>query len=178
MAKTRQQKEVSIKQLTDVLKTAKSAVFASVDGLKISDTDELRKNCRAQKVNYIISKKTLLKRALKDAGIEIDDETLTGGVALIAGQEDEVAPAQIAAQFAKKREIMKFLGGILEGKAIDVNMVTALAALPSKQALLAQLVGTLNAPVSGFVNVLAGNLRGLVNVLNNIKDSSAKGGSA
>ena len=97
MAKTRQQKEVSIKQLADVLKTAKSAVFASVDGLKITDTDELRKNCRAQKVSYIISKRTLLKRALKDAGIEISDEALKGSVALIAGIEDEVAPAQIAA---------------------------------------------------------------------------------
>ncbi|SRR3989339_769680 len=173
MAKTRQQKEVSIKQLADVLKTAKSAVFASVDGLKITDTDELRKNCRAQKVSYIISKRTLLKRALKDAGIEISDEALKGSVALIAGIEDEVAPAQIAAQFAKKRDVMKFLGGILEGKVIDANMVTALAALPSKKALLAQLVGTLNAPISGFANVLAGNLRGLVNVLNNIQKSKS-----
>jgi len=173
MAKTRQQKEASVKQLTDTLKTAKSAVFASVDGLKITDTDELRKNCRAQKVSYIISKRTLLKRALKDAGIEISDEALKGSVALIASIGDEVAPAQIAAQFAKKRDVMKFLGGILEGKVISVNMVTALAALPSKQALLAQLVGTLNAPISGFVNVLAGNLRGLVNVLNNIQKSKA-----
>lgn len=170
MAKTRQQKELSVKQLADVLKTAKLAVFASVDGLKITDTDELRKNCRAQKVSYIVSKKTLLKRALKDVGIEVSDEALKGGVALIAGMEDEVAPAQIAAQFAKKRDVMKFLGGVLEGKAIDVNMVTALAALPSKKALLAQLVGTLNAPVSGFVNVLAGNLRSLVGVLNNIRE--------
>ncbi len=173
MAKTRQQKEFSVKQLTDVLKTAKSAVFASISGLKIADTDELRKNCREQKVSYIISKRTLLKRALKDAGIEISDEALKGSVALIAGMEDEVAPAQIAAQFAKKRDVMKFLGGILEGKVIDVSMVTALAALPSKKALLAQLVGTLNAPISGFVNVLAGNLRGLVNVLNNIKETKS-----
>ncbi len=173
MAKTRQQKEVSVKQMADILKTAKSAVFASVDGLKIADTDELRKNCRAQKVSYIVSKKTLLQRALKEAGVEVGDDVFSGGVALIAGMEDEVAPAQIAAQFAKKRNVMKFLGGILEGKAIDVNMVTALAALPSKQVLLAQLVGTLNAPVSGFVNVLAGNLRGLVNVLNNIQKSKS-----
>lgn len=178
MAKTRQQKEVSVNQLADALKTAKSAVFASVEGLKITDTDELRKNCRAQKVSYIISKRTLLKRALKDIGIEVSDDILKGSVALIAGFEDEVAPAQIAAQFAKKRDVMKFLGGILEGKVIDAKMVAALAALPSKKALLAQLVGTLNAPVSGFVNVLAGNLRGLVNVLNNIQKSSAKGGSA
>lgn len=154
-----------------MLKTAKSAVFASVEGLKIADTDELRKNCRAQKVSYIVSKKTLLKRALKEAGIEVGDETLKGGIALIAGMEDEVAPAQIAARFAKKRDVMKFLGGILEGKAIDVSMIMTMAALPSKQELLARLVSSFNAPISGFVNVLAGNLRGLVNVLNNIKET-------
>ncbi|MBI5254272.1 50S ribosomal protein L10, partial [Candidatus Falkowbacteria bacterium] len=140
---------------------------------KIADTDELRKNCRAQKVSYIVSKRTLLKRALKNVGIEVSDEAFKGGVALIAGMEDEAAPAQITAQFAKKRDVMKFLGGILEGKAIDVSMVMALSALPSKKELLARLVGALNAPVSGFVNVLAGNLRGLVNVLDNIQKSKS-----
>lgn len=174
MAKTRQQKELSVKQLAGVLKTAKSAVFASVEGLNITDTDELRKDCRAQDVRYIVCKKTLLRRALKDAGIEAGDDVFRGGVALIAGISDEVAPAQIAAGFAKKREAMKFFGGIWEGRLVGSDMVSALAALPTKQGLLAKLVSGLNAPVSGLVNVLAGNLRGLVGVLNNIKDAKLR----
>jgi large subunit ribosomal protein L10 len=74
------------------------------------------------------------------------------------------------AKFVKGRETMSFVGGILENKGIEPSMVTSLSKLPGKQELLGQLVGTLNAPISGFVNVLAGNLRGLVNVLNAVKD--------
>jgi len=169
MAKNKEQKKVHIDALSKQIKDAKSVVFASVEGLKIKDTDELRKNCREQKLSYVVSKKTLLKKALKDIGVDADTEGFVGGVAVVCSQTDEVAPAQILAKFAKTRDIMKMFGGVLEGKLVDAEMVKQLSSLPSKQELLARLVGSLNAPVSGFVNVLAGNLRGLVGVLSNIQ---------
>jgi large subunit ribosomal protein L10 len=105
--------------------------------------------------------------------MDVDTKAYAGGVVSIFGTGDEVAPAQIIATFAKTHDVMTIFGGILEGKYIDAIKVTELSKLPSKEQLYAQLVGTLNAPISGFVNVLAGNLRGLVQVLNAIKEQKA-----
>ncbi len=173
MAKSRQVKTDSLNDLSSHLRTAKSVVFANFQGLKVKETEELRKKCRAENVYFVATKKTLLAKALTEAGLTADVKHFEGGVAAIFGMNDEVAPAQLTAEFAKTHEVVKLFGGILEGHFIDSAKVNALAKLPNKQQLLGQLVGTLNAPVSGFVNVLAGNLRGLVGVLNNIKEAKA-----
>jgi large subunit ribosomal protein L10 len=173
MAKSKQQKVVALQTLDSQLRSAKSVVFANFQGLKVKDTEDLRKKCRTENVQFVATKKTLLIKALADAGIAADVKGFEGGVAAIFGLTDEVAPAQITAEFAKTHETVTLFGGILEGTFIDSTKVKALAQLPNKQQLLGQLVGTLNAPISGFVNVLAGNMRGLVTVLNGIKDSKA-----
>jgi large subunit ribosomal protein L10 len=173
MAKTKQQKEESIQMLADGIKSAKAAVFANFQGLKVSESEELRQKCRENNVLYIASKKTLVKRALADVGLDVDTKTFEGGVAAVLGMDDEVIAAQIISDFAKDHEAVSIFGGTLEGAYIDATKVTQLSKLPSKPQLLGQLVGTLNAPVSGFVNVLAGNIRGLVTVLNGIKESKA-----
>ncbi len=173
MAKNKIQKEESLQGLNNELKTAKAVVFANFQGLKVKDSEALRKLCRAENVTYIASKKTLLKKALEAAGLAVDLEGFEGGVAAVVAHGDEVAPAKIIADFAKKNDLVKIYGGILEGVFIDGNKVNQLARLPGKQQLLGQLVGTLNAPISGFVNALAGNLRNLVNVLNNLKTAKS-----
>ncbi len=170
MAKTKQQKEVALTDLAARIQGAKGMVFADIQLLKIKDTDELRQACRDANVGFVVSKKTILRKALKDAGFNVDTKNFEGGVSALFGMNDEVAPAQVIANFAKTRDAVKIFGGVLEGAFIDSAKVKQLSALPSKQQLLGQLVGTLNAPVSGFVNVLAGNLRGLVTVLGAIKD--------
>lgn len=173
MPKSRKQKEDGIGSLVAGLKNAKASVFANFQGLKVSESEELRKNCRAEKVTVLATKKTLLRRALEDSGITgVDPKVFAGGVAVFMGN-DEVTAAKVVNTFAKTHDIVSLFGGILEGKYMEANQVKALAALPGKKELLGQLVGTLNAPVSGFVNVLAGNLRGLVSVLNNIKEAKA-----
>lgn len=171
MAKTRTEKEQIVQELTGQMQDAKAVVFADIQKLKIKDTDELRRLCREQGIVMLVTKKTLLNKALQSRGITAD--AFDGGVCAFFGTGDEVAPAQVVAKFAKKHDVMMLFGGILEGAFIDAMKVSALSKLPGKQELLARLVGTLNAPVSGFVNVLAGNIRGLVNVLNAVKDSKA-----
>ena len=173
MAKTRIEKEQAIGNLSNDLKSSLSAVFANYQGLKVSESEELRNKCREQNITVYATKKTLLKRVLKDSGLDVDTKQFEGSVAVFLGKEDEVAPAQIVAEFAKKHELVTLFGGILEGNFISGEKVKELSKLPNKQQLLGQLVGTLNAPVSGFVNVLAGNLRGLVNVMNAIKEAKA-----
>jgi len=173
MAKTRVQKEQALQDLTSGLKEAKAVVFANFQGLTVNETEEFRGICRDENIQFVASKKTLLKKALSGAGFDVDTKSFEGGVAVVLGTDDEVAPAQLVAKFAKKHEKMAIFGGVLEGNFIDSVKVTELSKLPSKLELYARLVGTINAPVSGFVNVLAGNIRGFVTVLNAIKDAKA-----
>lgn len=174
MPKSKQQKVATVESLSQSLKQAKGAVFANFQGLTVAETEELRNQCHQEKVEMAVVKKTLVKRAFDEAGLkEVDPETFTGGIATFTSATEEVAPAKIVVGFAKKHEIMSVFGGLLEGKFIDQAMIKSLAALPGKQELFAKLVGSLNAPISGFVNVLAGNLRGLVQIINAYKDRKA-----
>ena len=167
MAKTRQRKEKDLDALIKNFEGSKSTVFANYYGLKVKDVDELRNNCRKNGLKVAVAKKNLLRLALKKYGIETMN--LEGEILAIFGT-DEILPAKAAADFAKTHEPLKIIAGLMTGKWMDAAGVKTLARLPSKEELLAKLVGTINAPVSGFVNVLAGNLRGFVCALSAIKD--------
>lgn len=171
MAKTRQQKEKELKSFADKFKNGKSLIFVNFTGLKVKEIEELRRNCRNAGVDYAVVKKRLIGLALKDAGIDFDSKSLENSVAVAIGREDEVVPAKVVYEFAKGHDALKAVGGILEKNFIDKNQVEALAKLPSKDELLAKVVGSINAPVSGFVNVLAGNLRSLLYALNAVKEA-------
>lgn len=170
MAKNRKQKEDIVGLLSDEIRESKGVVFANFHGLTMKESDELRSVCKSAGVRYVVTKKTLLRKAAEIAGFAIDAKAYDGGVSVLASRSDEVAPAQVLAGFAKSHEIARIFSGILDGKLIGDKEVAALAKLPNKQQLLGQLVATINAPVSGFVNVLAGNLRGFVTVLGAIKE--------
>lgn len=171
---TKNQKRELVIELTEKIKGAKSAVFVDFKGLKVKDVTELKKTLRAAGSEYLVVRKTLLDIALVNAGVENSGvKSIEGQVALSLSNTDEVSAAKIIDTFAKTNENVKLLGGVLGTQVMDANQVKALAKIPSKEQLLGQLVGTLNAPVSGFVNVLAGNLRGLVQVLNAVKEQKA-----
>ena len=173
MPKTKAQKQVIVSDLVEKLRRMKSAVFTSISGYTMPDADKLRAKGRKEGVDFVVAKKTLLTSALKEIGLELTKDQFEGSVLTSIGYEDEVAPAKLIAGLAKEKEAMKMLGGILEGKFVDAAAVKTLAKLPGKQELLAKMVGSLNAPLSGFVNVLAGNLRSLVYALNAIAKSKS-----
>jgi large subunit ribosomal protein L10 len=175
MAKTRSQKQTEIREFVDGLTRSKAVVFANLSSLKVNDASLLRRNAKKEEVKINTAKKTLLRLALKEAGLEsaVDVKVLGGSVSILFGLGDAVAAAKVLEAFRKDHEGVKVLGGLLDGQWLSVDQVKALAKLPSKQELIAKLVGTLNAPISGFVNVLAGNLRGLVTVLGAIKDAKS-----
>lgn len=173
MPKTRQEKEAIVDELTEKFKEAKSATFSTVSGFTMPQADELRARAREAGVEVFIAKKTLLSLAAEKAGVKnFDSESLEGSI-LTSMSGDEVSAAKVVNDFTKEFETLTFVGGVLEGESISIDEVNKLASLPSKEELLAKMVGSLNAPISGFVNVLAGNMRGLVNVLNALKDSKA-----
>ncbi|HLN18908.1 MAG TPA: 50S ribosomal protein L10 [Patescibacteria group bacterium] len=168
---TRDQKKQIVKDLAEKLKVSKAVVFSDYKGLSVKDMTTLRKELRSQDVDFNVVKKTLMNLALKDAGFELDVRKMEGQIALAVASGDEVSAAKIIAKTAKVNENIKIISGILGKNVLTREEVIALSKLPSKDELLAKMVGALNAPVSGFVNVLAGNLRGLVNVLKAIGDT-------
>ncbi len=167
MAKTRAQKEQDLAELTDRLKSAKSIVLSEYRGTTVKDIDKFRRALSAEGIISKVYKSPLIKKAFEANGIEAGD-ILEYKVPVIVSvsQEDEVAPARVIKAFGKQVKTIGILSGVLDGTYASKEQMIALADLPSKDQLRAQLVGTINAPVSGFVNVLAGNLRGLINVLN------------
>lgn len=176
MAKTREQKEEEIKSLEDKIAKAKSIVFTSYTGVNVAGMQELRKNYREQGVAYQAAKKRYIDLALDNAKVDHEKvKDLDGSIAVAFGMEDEVAPARIAKDFNKTHESFAIKAGLLKigevWKYLSATEVLEFANLPTRDELLARLVGSINAPVSGFVNVLAGNIRGLVNVLKGIKDT-------
>ena len=170
---TKAQKKEVVKGLEEKIKQAKSAVFVDYKGLGVKDTMELKKTLRSAGVEYLVARKTLLELALKNSGLEVDVKGMDGQIAAVFSNMDEVAAAKIIDKFAKNNEHIKMLGGTLGSQIMGEAEVKALAKIPSKEELLAKLVGTLNAPISGFANVLAGNLRGLVQVLKAVNEQKA-----
>ena len=178
MPKTKLQKQEILRTLEVKIKKAKSIVFTEFNSLGVKDNEELRNSLREADSEYMVVKKTLLNLAFEKEEVEnLDVKSFEGKIAAVFGYKDEVAPAKIVDEFQGKseenKEKVKLVAGILENKFLNTEEVTALAKLPSKEELYAKIVGSLNAPISGFVNVMAGNIRGLVNVLKAIEEKKA-----
>lgn len=172
MPKTRAQKKESVSHLVEQLRGSKAAVFASMVNVSIKEASKLRTAGRATGVTCHVSKKSLVGIALKEANQPaVDLEAVRGTLTVGLATADEVSAAKVFQDFAKGHETFTILGGILEGRFISASEVKSLAALPSREQLLGQLVGTLQAPISGFVRVLAGVPRNFVQVLSAIKDA-------
>lgn len=168
MALTREQKNQVVADVSELLTQSKLTVVAQYQGTGVKAMQELRRSAKETGTVIKVVKNRLVHKALQSSGQlkNTDITELTGQLLYAFNSDDEVAPAQALANFAKKQPTIKFVGAITpDGQIMPVDDVKALASLPSKDQLRAQLVGTLSAPLSGFVNVVSGNLRGFVNVL-------------
>jgi large subunit ribosomal protein L10 len=177
MAVTREAKEKTVEQLTKDLGRIKLAVMTDYRGLTVDEIQELRAALRNEGISYHVTKNTLLRIAAKNNENlkDIDPAVFTGPTALAMGFDDEVAPARVIFQYAKQHDALEIVGAITgEGQVLDAAQVKALAMLPTRDQLIAQVVGTIAAPLSGFVGVLSGNVRSIMNVLNAIKEAQDK----
>jgi len=166
MPKTREQKEKDLQELTDKLKEAKSVVFSDYRGTTVKDIDAFRRALAKENVFSKVYKMTLVRRALAANGIDAGELDYKTPVILSLSVDEETAPARLIKNAGKDIKTISILSGLLDKSVYSREQVLALADLPSKDQLRGMLVGTINAPVSGFVNVLAGNVRGLLNVFN------------
>lgn len=167
-------KQAIVAELKDQLANAKGVVLTGYKGLTVAQDTELRRELRAAGVTYHVVKNTMLRLAAKEAGIEGFDEHLEGTTAFAFSMEDAIAPAKVICGFIKKNkldenEVLTIKVGTVEGKVIDANEVKALASLPSREELIAKMLGSMNAPISNTVNVLQGVIRNAVYVLDAVR---------
>lgn len=157
MALTKEKKQKSVKSIKDKVAKHKSMVFADFAKVPSKDLFALRNNLKDNGCDMKIGKKTLIRIALGQSGMSFwkqIQKAASGQLALIMGIEDEIAPCRISNEFAKKNENFKILGGVFESKFIEKEKVLALALIPSRNELLAKLVGSIASPMSSFVRVL------------------------
>ena len=167
-------KQAIVAGLKEELTTAKGVVLVTYKGLTVAQDTKLRRNLREAGVSYHVVKNTMLRIAAQEAGIEGLNPYLEGTTAMAFSTEDAIAPAKVISDFIKENkldtaEILNVKAGMLEGQVIGLEEVKALAALPSREVLIAKVLGSMQAPISGMVNVLQGTIRNAVYVLEAIR---------
>lgn len=171
--RTLNQKREVINSISSRMKEAKTVIFADYRGLTVEQDTEMRRALRNAGVDYKVVKNTLTKFAAEENGLEGLYPYLEGPTSMASSDTDPVAPAKILNEYAKKFDKLELKVGVVEGRIVDVDGIKALAELPSREELIARVLGGFNAPISGFVNVLNANIRGLVVALNAIAEKKA-----
>ncbi|MCL1877007.1 50S ribosomal protein L10 [Candidatus Saccharibacteria bacterium] len=168
MAISRDKKQTLVKELVDLLSTAKMTVFAQYNGIDVASLQKLRRAAREQGVTIKVVKNRLVRVATGqvDTLKNVETGTLKGQLLYAISSDDEVAPAQVLDKFAKDHPQLVFVGGFSgEGANLSNAEVGNLAKLPSKNQLIAEVVAQLLSPVHDVTNALAGNLHGLLDGL-------------
>lgn len=154
MSLNRSEKQAVIDEVAALAAKAQTLVMAEYRGITVADLTKLRVEARSKGVSLSVLKNTLARRAVAGTGFEAGADQMTGP--LIYGfSEDAVAAAKVVADFAKTNDKLVIRGGVYAGKALDVNGVKQLASIPSKEVLLAQLLGLMQSPISRTARVLA-----------------------
>jgi len=170
----RTDKEKNVAFLHERFRDSRFAGLADFKGLNVSEISALRHELRAVGTEFRVIKNSLAKRALKGTSLEILDEHFLGSTAVALSTEDPVAPAKILTRFSKENPKLKIKAGILEGSLLSLEDLNELSKLPGREVLLATLLGVLQGPPSGLVNVLAGVLRNLLGTLQAIEQEKSK----
>lgn len=169
----RKDKEALVEEVAGLLADAEVMYVSDYRGLTVAQISELRGALRPSGARLRVLKNTLTRRAAAQAGREELLELLNGPTAVTFCGDDPVAPAKALIEFARKNDALEVRGGVLQGKPIDGADIKSLATLPPRDVLIGQVVGTMVAPISGFVTVLNATIGGLVRSLQQIADQKA-----
>ena len=148
-----EEKKQIVNELTERIKNAKSGVIVSYMGLNVQDDTALRKELRKNNVEYTVVKNTLTRMATKNVGYDSLSDIFNGTTAL-ATSEDFTAPAKVICEFAKKHEQLVVKAGFLDGEVLDANGVVELSKIPSREGLIAKLLGSTQGPLYGLAYAL------------------------
>lgn len=170
MALNRVSKEKIVQELIEKLKNSKGIVLANYKGMKVVEINKLRNELKEQHVEFKVTKNALLEKATKELEIEKLTKDLTGCTAIAFSCEDGVLPAKWLKEYSKKDKLkLEIKSGLIEGKFFESDKIMEIAGLPSKDVLIAKVVGGIKSPINSLVFVLQGNLTGLVYTLEAIK---------
>ena len=151
-------KKLVVESLAEKIKTAKAGVLVKYEGIKVAEDTELRNALRKAGVEYTVMKNTLTGRACDIAGYGEMKQYLNGMTAIAFSQDDAIAPAKIMKEFADKIDCFEIKAGFVDGGILDQAGVEALAATPSKEVLIARMMGSLMSSLYGFARVLQGKI--------------------
>ena len=156
MSKNLEVKKQVVSDIVKKFQDAQSVVIVKYSGLTVENATALRQQFRASGVDYCVLKNTLVRRALSELNIQGLDDVLNGPSAFAFGMEDPVSPAKVVNDFMQKSKstALEFKAGLLGNQLMDAQQVKVLAETPSREVLLARLVGSLQSSISGFVRVL------------------------
>jgi large subunit ribosomal protein L10 len=173
----RPEKEQAIAELKEHLQNSELAIATKYVGVSVAKVTELRRKLREQGVTYKVYKNTLAKRALDEMGLSDAAEFMDGPTAW-AFSQDPVSGPKVLKEFAKDVNVIAMNGGILSGKIVTTAQLEALAALPPREVLLQQVVGTIAAPLRDLVGTLSALPRNLVNALDQVRKQKEEGQAA
>lgn len=172
--KTKEQKEQDIAALKDDFKKSSHALVVSFEGLPVDKDWELRRALQAAQLNYRVVKNTLGRIAVEDTPLESLKDHFKGMTAVAYSENDPVGLAKVLSKFAKDNAKLTFKAGVVEGRAINVKDIEALATMPSKEELISKLMYVLNAPAQGIAVALNGVARNLAVVVQQIAEKKGE----
>ena len=149
-----EQKKAVVAELVEKLKAAQAGVIVDYRGLTVEEDTQLRAKLREAGVEYKVIKNTLTRFAIKEVGYDAMDEALNGPSSLAISETDPVAPAKVISDFAKTNENLTIKAGFLDGKVLTLDEIKTLADTPSREVLIAKIMGSMNAPISKLVRTL------------------------
>lgn len=152
--KNRQLKEAKVAEIKEKMEKAQAVVLTNYQGLTVEQDTELRKNLREAGIEYKVYKNTLVTLAAKELGHEGIIEYLEGPVSIAFGYEDATAPARVLNNFAKDHKALELKAGIVDGIVYDQDMIKKIADIPSKEVLIAKLLGSIKSPLSNLAYLL------------------------
>ncbi len=161
----RPEKKQAVETLKSKFRSAKGIILADFTGLTVGEATELRRKCREAKVEYTVVKNTLARIAAREAELGELEQHFDGPIAIAMSEEDSVAPARVLAEFRRQVQKITFKAGYVEGRLFSPEEVRRIAVLPSREGLLAQVIGMVQAPMGQIVWTLEGVLRNLISIL-------------
>jgi large subunit ribosomal protein L10 len=167
-------KEKMINEILTDFKERPNFFLTNYMGSSVADLESVRKNLKASQSMFFVVKNSILNVVFDQLKLAEAKQLIDGGVGISLSGEDIIATSKVLVNFAKAHEKFKIKGAVIEGKLFTVDRVKELASLPGKEALLAQVVGSIKAPITGFVNVLGGIVRKFVYAVDAIRSAREK----
>ena len=166
-------KAEKISQMKEKIEKAKVAIVTDYKGLSVEEITKLRREIQKEDGDYMVTKNTLAKIAIKGTEYEVLADALTGPVAIAFGFDDQVAPAKAIAKFIKESKKGEILAAAMDGKLLSAAEAKALATLPSKQEIYAKMLGCINSPASGIANSINAVMSSLTRAMAAVRDQKS-----